>query len=311
MLAYTVHRSGATNFTIVNVTNTNTMPSTPLMFGGSTNLHFEYYNIQPDMVVGYEGELEEGNPFRPAGCTVFDRVEFATPADTLSVLTSCHNPTGANGQEGYLTVTAQNPSKFNQNWSFNYLIGSSYVINASGTMYAINAYPITSVVADLQDTGAGEGLQKVATGDYEPLPRVLLVDNVMALNASQLSLISATPQIHYLRDIYMAVWNDNEFPLSATLTFNCWFDQPLTHVSPLFSDSFLRSTAHDPDELDINCDGNGDLETGWATIQTRRISLPGGSTVDDGDLGILGAITAGNSTIVEGGRLLWEAPRPD
>ncbi|MCA8942431.1 MAG: hypothetical protein KDB80_07695 [Planctomycetes bacterium] len=309
MLTFPVHRSGPGKFTIVSVTNTNTTPATPVSLGGSTNLHFEYYNVVPDMVQGYDG-LVAGNPFVPAGCIVFDRVEFVTPADTLSVLTSCHNPTFPGGQEGYVVVTAQNPAVYDQNWSFNRLIGSACVINASGTMYSVNAFSSRSVFVEGAPIADGQGLTKLQTGAYELLPRVLMIDSFMALNASQLALISATPQDHYLRDIYLSVWNDNEFPMSATLQFRCWFDQPLTRVSPLFSESFLLSTSHDPSELDINCDGIGDIETGWATIRTRRISLPGGQSVDQGDLGMIGAITAGNSTVVEGGRLLWEARIP-
>ena len=88
-------------------------------------------------------------------------------------------------------------------------------------------------------------------------------------------------------------------------------DQPLTTVSPLFAQSFLASLPNDPAELDINCDGIGDLETGWATIQSRGVFTPGGIRVpaDQGgnDGAMLGSITAGPLTNVNGGRLLWES----
>jgi len=92
---FPVHRSGApvsggaSFFTVLSLTNTDTQPATPLGFGGSTNVHFQYVNVIPD----------PADPFVPLGCTIFDRIEFLTPADTLSVLTRCHDAT-AGGQEG-------------------------------------------------------------------------------------------------------------------------------------------------------------------------------------------------------------------
>ena len=63
----------------------------------------------------------------------------------------------------------------------------------------------------------------------------------------------------------MLVWlGDMEVPLSATLVFNCWFDQPLTAVSPAFEESFLQLLPNDPRELDIDCDNVGDIDPGWS-----------------------------------------------
>lgn len=300
-LVYPVQRSGDGYFTIVCVTNANRVPATPNSFGGSTNLHFEYYNVTPN----------PANPFRPLGCVVFDRVEFLTPADTLSVLTSCHNAT-AGAQEGYLTITAQSPMAFDMDWAFDCLIGSEMVLNASGGVYAINAVPLAAANGTWTTTAAVQAPTVPIFHDY--LPDVLLGDSFLALGGSQLALVSATAQPNYIRDVYFEVWNDNEFPLSSTLRFNCWFDQPLANVSPLFTESFLSSTAHAPDELDINCDGAGDLETGWFRITTRDISLPSGESLGVAlgatiQQGMAGAITAGKTTSIDGGRLLWEAHR--
>ncbi|MCA8942877.1 MAG: hypothetical protein KDB80_09990, partial [Planctomycetes bacterium] len=82
---------------------------------------------------------------------------------------------------------------------------------------------------------------------------------------------------------------------------------PLTAISPLFADSFLASTVNDPDELDINCDGIGDVETGWFRITTRNLSTVGGVPVLVQADGILGAITSGPTTTINGARLLWES----
>ncbi|MCA8943628.1 MAG: hypothetical protein KDB80_13775, partial [Planctomycetes bacterium] len=278
------------------VTNTNATPMTPTSFGGSTNVHFEYYNMRPN----------PADPFRPLDCAVFDRVEFLTPADTLCVLTSCHNATFG-PQEGYVVVTAQSPYVFDEDWCFDHLIGSELVVNASGVVFALNAAAFRCVVPPAAPC---PGVQPCNGDMYERLPSVLMADSFLALAGSQLAMISGSSEPTDVRHLYFEVWNDNEIALSATRRFNCWFDQPLTVVSPLFSNAFLASTANAPDELDINCDGIGDVETGWFRVRTTAITNPDGTPAQTDDVGILGAITAGVSRQIDGGRLLWQDATP-
>ena len=282
-LVYPIHRSGDGMFTIICVTNTDTRPATPVTFGGSINAHFEYVNVVPN----------PDNAFMPLGCTVFDRVEFLTPADTLCVLTSCHNASAPGGQEGYVIVSAEDPNVFNTPAPGHLnLVGSEMVINAAGTVYSLNAIALRGAV------------RNVVTGAHTVVgPDVLTIDSYVALANSRLTLINAEGSALDKNDLYFSVWNDNERALSATLRFNCWFDQPLTEVSPLFAESFMASVPNDPAELDINCDGVGDIETGWATIQSRGVFDHGGQLVAPDGL-VYGAITADTST-VGGGRLLW------
>jgi len=299
LLFYPVHRSGATYFTVVNVTNTNLTPKTLTSFGGSTNVHFNYVNVTRN----------PANAFRPLACTVFDRLEFLTPADTISVMTGCHNATTAGGQEGYLVVYAEDPSLFSTAWSHNDLIGSELVINASGAAYALNAVPFSSPVAFHKATDLNNNGHRDMNGtEYSEAPDVLYVDSFVALAGSQLCLTNLTGADSDINSVYFSVWNDNEYPLSATLDFNCWFDQPLTAVSPLFAEAFLKSLPNDPSELDINCDGRNDLEVGWAAIQSVGVRTVGGLRIAS-DGALLGSITAGPSTLLNGGHLLWESVR--
>ena len=287
-LVFPVHRSGASMFTILCVTNTNTQPATPTSFGGSINAHFEYVNVTPNAA----------NAFMPLGCSIFDRIEFLTPADTLCVLTSCHNAAAPGGQEGYVVVTAEDPNAFNTPAPGHaFLVGSEMVVNGAGTVYAINA---------LAYTGYARGVD----GSVQlPGQDVLIIDSYVALAGSQLTLINGFGSAQDKNDVYFSVYNDNERALSATLRFSCWFDQPLTEISPLFAESFLASLPNDPAELDINCDGLGDLETGWATIQSRGVFNPGGQPVSP-DGAMIGAITAGGASSIDGGRLLWATRDP-
>jgi hypothetical protein len=298
VLVYPVHRSGSGYFTIVSVTNVDTTPATPISRGGATGVHFQYVNSVPN----------PADPFAPLGCAVFDRHEYLTPADTMSVLTSCHNATTPGGQTGYLVVSAEDPNRFNVPWSHNRLVGSEIVMSASGYVYQLDAFPICAVGAAGQPTDADQdGRLDFDDIEYGSLPDVLIIDSFVALGGSQLALLNLTGDFADRNTVFFAVWNDNEFPLSTTLTFSCWFDEPLTNVSPLFSDTFLRALgANDPRELDVTCDGVGDLETGWAIVESIGVELPGGLPLT-GDGALLGSITAGPHTLLGNGELLWES----
>jgi hypothetical protein len=311
---FPVHRSGfggghvtagggAVFFTIVSVTNTNTQPTTPQGFGGATNVHYEYVNVTPNTA----------NPFLPLACNGFDRVEYFTPADTLSVLTSCHNAVAPSGQQGYLVVSAQDPSQFDVNWSHNHLIGSEIVINGSGGMYQVAMVSVPSPLADKAPTdlgvggAGGDGQLDFDGAEYAALPEQVYIDTFVALAESRLALLNLTGGLSARNTLKISAWNDNEFPLSATRTFACWFDEPLQVVSPLFTNSFLaQNTPDDPDELDLDCNHTGDIETAWARIDSIDVSFPfGGQIAADGV--VLGAVTAGPNSLIDGGTLLWES----
>ena len=295
--------SGVVFFTIVSVTNTDTQPQTPQSLGGSTNVHYEYVNVTPNTT----------NPFLPLACTIFDRVEFLTPADTLSVLTSCHNAVAPSGQQGYLVVSAQDPTQFDVDWSHNDLIGSEIVINGSGGMYQVAMVGVRSPLADGEPTelldqgGRGNGQLDFDGNEYFALPEQVHVDTFVALAGSRLALANLTGGLSARNTLKISAWNDNEFPLSATRAFACWFDEPLQVVSPLFNQTFLaQNTPDDPEEVDLNCDHVGDIETAWARIDSIDVSFPfGGQIAADGV--VLGAVTAGPGSMIDGGTLLWES----
>ena len=299
VLVFPVHRSGPAFTTIVSVTNTNVLPMTPVSFGGATMVHYEYANMVPNPI---DVQI-------PLGCVVFDRYEFLTPADTLSVLTACHNAFAPGGQEGYLVVSAQNPSLFNTPWDFDWLMGSELVINASGGMYSINAVPFRGVPGAFMNTDVNlDGALDFDGVEYEGIPDLLYMDSFIALAGSQLALVNLTGGPMATNMLYFDVWNDNEYPMSTTKVMGCWFDQPLVNVSPLFAESFLKNnTPHDPDELAINCNNSGGgVETGWARIESVGVFLPGG-TMFASDGALLGCITAGATSFIDGGHLLWES----
>jgi hypothetical protein len=293
VLIYAGHRSGPMMWTILNVTNIATAPATPMAFGGSIALHFQYVNTKPNAL----------DPFKPLDCQIFDRIEFLTPADTLSVLTACHNAYGPGGQEGYVVVSAQDPAQFNVDVCHDFLIGSQFSVNSSGAAFSLEAYPVQCAAGapGMPTDLNGNGQLDFDGLEYVMLPDVLYVESFLAVIRSHLCLINLTGGPLDCNALVFSIWNDNEFPVSATLRFNCWFDQPLERISPLFGSAFFASLPNDPNELDINCDGIGDVETGWARIQSRGVFDAGGQQIAPDGV-ILGCITDPTN----GDPWLWE-----
>ncbi len=300
-LIYPVHRSGSGGgqppegggafFTVLCLTNTNP--------NAQTTVHYEYANVNAN----------PNDPFLPVSCTIFNRRELLTPADTLCVLTSCHNAVAPGGQEGYVVVSAENPELFGVPWSFDWLVGSELVINSSGLIYSVNAIPFEARVAAGMATDVdGDGNLDFDEVEYEGIADVLYIDTFVAIQGSQLALLNLTGRSQDTNHVQFAIWNDNEFPLSTTLKFKCWFDQPLQEISQIFTQNFLRfSTPHDPAELNIDCSvPTNTIETGWAIIDSVGVFTSGGLEVAT-DGAMLGAITSGHPTRWDGGHLLWES----
>ncbi len=291
VLIYPVHRSG-TGFTIISVTNVAKVGPGP----SSTDVRFNYVNVVPNPL----------DPFRPLECFVSDRQESLTPADTLSVLTACHNAAGNN--EGYVLVSAQDPSEADTNWSHDFLVGSELVITAFGAVYSIEAIPFRSPLDAGTDTDLdGDDEIDFDGMEYEGVPRPIYIDSFVAAAGSSLALLNLTGGVNHVVSLKIDIFNDNEFQLSATRDFKCWFEEPLNVVSPVFNELFLAlNTPNDPHELDLSCDGNDDLETGWAIVCADIACSPAQCCPEPA---LLGAITAGPAAMgnIDGGRLLWES----
>jgi hypothetical protein len=297
VLVYPIHLTGNALFTIICVTNTN---PTVDHFGrdSSMNLHYEYVNVIPN----------PNDPFKPLGCVIFDRVDFVTPADTLCVLTRCHNAFGGVNTQGYVVVSIEDPRFFNLPMSANLVAGSQMVVLPTGAIFSFNAIPFNAVNFPGQPTDTDGDDQLDFDGvEYEEVPEHLILDSFVADSGQSLALINLTGGPTAENTVLFQVWNDNEFPLSSTLTFRCWFHQPLIAISPLFDGTFLaNNTPDDPAELDLDCDGIGNLETGWVRIDSILVTTPGGTVIDlDGAL--LGATAVGPNGGIDGGRLLWES----
>jgi hypothetical protein len=265
VLVYPIVRSALLEsavFTVVSVTNT--------ARGGDceTDVHFEYVNVGKPLT-----------PFLFADCTISDRVETLTPADTLSVLTSCHN--GTFGSEGYLVVSAMDPDLLDTYWSFNHLIGSEQVVSAGGGMYGLNAMPFQACVPEKTNTDLdGDGRRDFDGREYNEIADELYIDSFIGAIPGDIVMISLTgPQ--YLTQVDFVIYNDDEFQLSGQFMFACWTRTPLPVVSGYFSGAGLSTTVTDSRELDLDCDGVENVNTGWSIVRARRALSITSPQIDD------------------------------
>jgi len=267
--------------TLVSVTNVS--PS------AGTIARYQYLNTVPSGV---------GDPLMPADCFVETVFENLTPSDTLTVTVRCHNPVPS---DGYLVVDAQSVAG-DGSVSHNFLVGSEFVATGNGAVYSLAAISFESPL----QTGAGtdldgDGELDFDGAEYAPCPDELYVDTFLASVGNRLTLINLTGGTAHVATVRITVFNDNEIPVGVELKFRCWFDVFLDLLSPAFSLPFLLGTANAPSELDLDCDGVGDLETGWALIRGVTAESPDQLIPDPA---LLGAVT-GTVLGFERGRPLW------
>lgn len=281
-LVFPLHDS-RTLLTVVSVTNTNTTP------GADVRALFRYVNATP-----------ASDPLHPQHCNQVFRGEALTPGDTVSVLTSCHDTPAA---QGFLVVSAQH-AMAGFAVAHDHLVGSALVVYPQGTAYTLPAYSFGAVAPQGAPTDADlDGLLDFDGTEYEALPHLLFADTFLAVAHTRLALLHLTTSLNDQVLVKLDIQNDNEFPLSYTFGFRCWFELPLDHLSGIFTQPFLASTPDDPNELDVSCDGSGELETGWFRIKPLVSSSDGiGGVVLAPP--VLGALTAGPFA-PEGGRILW------
>ena len=281
VLVFPLHDSESL-LTLVSVTNTN------LTSGGDVRATFRYVNVTPD----------PQSALNPLHCNATYRGELLTPGDTVTTLTACHN---AGRDRGYLVVSAASPSAGFAT-SHNHLVGSSLVISPLGSVYSVPPYSFEALAAEGSATDADiDGRLDFDGIEYRELPRYLFADSIFGIANTRLVLLHLDSSLNDDVTVKLDIMNDNEFPLSYTFTFRCWFEIPLAELSPMFTQNFLASTPHDPDEIDINCDGVGDLESAWFRIDP--ISSSNGFQTST-DPAVLGGLTAGAFDL-EAGRILW------
>ena len=268
LLAFPLFDSQPATATIINVTNTNSdrtvCADNDNLRVGDVRLHYVYYGAQmADLDAGIATPWLE-----------FDRFEDLTPADTLTVLASQHNP---EGEIGFLTVRAITPDT-DEAIDFDYLIGSAYIANSNldilwcYTPYAFQAEPGSGGQSTCgHDLVDGPGT--IFDGSsYSQFPDKLYIDSFFEEGnrfENQLTLMSTSGQ-DFINEVDFLFWNNKEDRFSRTFKFVCWTTVSLSDIS-----SVVRNLNGDPNEFVV--------ETGWASINGRRVLDLAGNPVIDGD----------------------------
>jgi hypothetical protein len=193
-----------------------------------------------------------------------------TPCDTISWLTSVHNP---NPTRGYVYVYATNVQ--GQPISFNYLVGHQFQTNAvDAATYSVNPWVFQSPRPFLELTDLdGDGIRDLDGREYDPPPREHLIPRFLgqdraplAGHHSDLVLVNLSGGAAFTTTVEFDVYNDSEDPFGADHTFYCWTRVPIREISGVFDNGFLLSTNHDEDEIL----GAEDRKSGWFRLRGRQ-----------------------------------------
>jgi hypothetical protein len=188
-------------------------------------------------------------------CAEFNREETLTPNDTLTLLTDVHNP---QMEQGFVYAFARegvaNPVLHNG------LIGNIMTFQGFASIeYSINAVSYLGI----DPTDDGNGLRDLDGVEYETSPAELQIPRFFGQQGmfnSDLVLIGLSGGARFSTTVDFLIYNDNEEVFSAEHTFYCWDRIPLTDVTYLVTNQFLKdSTNHDDDEML----GADHIETGW------------------------------------------------
>jgi len=239
------------SYTLVTVTNTDCIQNT----GEDVQIEFKY--IDKD------------------GCAEFNKTEVLTPCDTLTVLTSAHNP---NQDQGYLYVFAKRPDPSAPNGvpiAWDHLVGSLMVIQGleTGFDYSMNPVVFRSMQAAEGETTDldGDGILDLDGLEYEPAPNLITIPRFLGqdgipgkpgLYNSQLILIALTGGARFTTTACFTYYNDNEEIFSDEYSWECWDKPYLLDIGFGFSNNFLASTNNDPNEIF----GAPNRESGWICV---------------------------------------------
>ena len=213
-------------------------------------------------------------------CLETNRTEELTPLDTLTVLTSYHNP---NWGEGYVYAFAKE-SVVGDPISFNYLVGDVEVLTGFFPVIdAMNAYSFQGIgddgsLTDLNDNG----MRDLDGAEYSMAPDEIVVPRFWANGFNKklhtetgLTLIALTGGSQFSTTVDFLVYNDNEQAFSSEYTFDCYTRIDLTDVSSLFSQDFLENhTNDDPDEVHQWYNSTGWFTLNGAVASSMTTSIP-------------------------------------
>ncbi len=258
LLLYPEFDNRAGVVTVITVTNTDAA-------GGNVDVEFVYIGRY-----GSDGDV---------ACEEFNRTETLTANDTLTLLTTYHNP---QHEQGYLYVFARDG--VNSPIAHNYLIGNVMTVEGlTAFEYSVNPVAYEAVNPGVDNNG----VRKLDGNQYEMSAGEILVPRFLGQGGafnSELILIGLTGGAAFDTTVDFLIYNDNEEVFSSEHTFFCWDRVNLLDISGIFANDFLANfTNNDPAELL----GASHIETGWFRMTGAQASSASTTLADPAVYGVL------------------------
>ncbi|MBL8858399.1 MAG: hypothetical protein JNL28_07850 [Planctomycetes bacterium] len=206
--------------------------------------------------------------FGPTGtqlnCLEYNRTHTLTPRDTLSVVTSAHNP---NFAQGYVYVFAKHKTT-GAAIVHNHLIGQSLIIDGIQSLsYGTNPFTFLGIGEEGSATDHdNDGLRDLNGLEYTCVGEEMLVPRFLGQSfkaVSELILLNLSGGGNFTATVDFLAYNDNEEAFSGQTTFQCWAKRRLSDISGVFNHSFLVSTNHASNEIL----GASTHESGWLRLK--------------------------------------------
>jgi hypothetical protein len=253
LLLYPEFDNRTLNVTLLTVTNTNSdfTPTPSGGFNGSVRVEFVYIG-----------------KYAPGGgtltCLEFNREHLLTPNDTLTLLTSAHNP----GQEqGFVYVFAKDPTT-GQAIVFNHLIGNVITLNGLFSLdYSMNPVSFLGIGsgAGTPTDADGDGRRDLDGTEYENVTDEIYIPRFLGQGgsfASELILVGLAGGRAFDTIVNFLIYNDNEEAFSAQYLFRCWDRVSLGTINGAFRQDFLVNTNQNQQEIL----GAPTRESGWFRV---------------------------------------------
>jgi hypothetical protein len=183
-------------------------------------------------------------------CLEFNRTHVLTANDTLTVLTSAHNP---QMEQGYVYAFAKDVNTGAAK-VFNHLIGNELTIMGLEQLdYSVNPVSFKGIgngtITDLD----GDNNRDLDGVEYEAVPDQLYIPRFLGQNAfgtaSELVLIGLSGGAAFTTIVNFWIYNDNEEAFSAQYTFRCWDRVRLHDINGAFDEAFLDTTNNAANEI--------------------------------------------------------------
>lgn len=247
----------SSHLTLLTVTNTNTGIN-PDGSNGTVRVEFVY--------IGRYGANDS-----VLNCLETNRTETLTANDTLSLLTSYHNP---NHEQGYVYAFARSVQT-GKAVAFNFLIGNVLTLESIDQLeYSMNPVAFKGFDTNGETDKDHDNVRDLDGFEYEKVPDEIYIPRFIGSSTqagntsggtydSELILLALSGGTRFDTIINFWIYNDNEEAFSAQYQIHCWDRVKLRNINGVFTQDFLRNyTNHAANEII----GANTVESGWIRV---------------------------------------------